>query len=108
MKASLHNKVLEDPEIADNIGVGSVMILNLVHPFTAFRQNHYLNITHRSIVKVFPTEVSPPTIDLVKETPKPVIRLPMWAEKELNVDDILRKFVRPSDQPSTSNQADNQ
>ncbi|KOM40493.1 hypothetical protein LR48_Vigan04g069100 [Vigna angularis] len=108
MKASLHNKVLEDPEIADNIGVGSVMILNLVHPFTAFRQNHYLNITHRSIVKIFPAEVSPPNIDLVKETPKPVIRLPMWAEKELNVDDILRKFVRPSDQPSTSNQADNQ
>ncbi|BAU01986.1 hypothetical protein VIGAN_11138300 [Vigna angularis var. angularis] len=108
MKASLHKKALEDPEIAENIAVGSVIILNLVHPFTPFRQNHYLNITHRSIVKVFPAEVSPPTIDLVKETPKPVIRLPMWAEKELNVDDILRKFVRPSDQPSTSNQADNQ
>ncbi|KOM43130.1 hypothetical protein LR48_Vigan05g073400 [Vigna angularis] len=100
MKASLHNKVLEDPEIADNIGVG--------HPFTTFRQNHYLNITHRFIVKVFPAEVSPLTIDLAKETPKPVIQLPMWAEKELNVDDILRKFVRPSDQPSMSNQGDNQ
>ncbi|XP_052734074.1 uncharacterized protein LOC128196626 [Vigna angularis] len=90
MKASLHKKALEDPEIAENIAVGSVIILNLVHPFTAFRQNHYLNITHRSIVKVFPAEVSPPTIDLVKETPKPVIRLPMWAEKELNVDDTSR------------------
>ncbi|XP_017441075.1 uncharacterized protein LOC108346510 [Vigna angularis] len=73
MKASLHKKVLEDPQIADNIGVGSVMLLNLVHPFATCPQNYYLNITHRSIVKVFPANVCPPTIDLVNETPKPVI-----------------------------------
>ncbi|KOM25640.1 hypothetical protein LR48_Vigan148s000400 [Vigna angularis] len=108
MKASLQKKVLQDPQIADNIGVGAVMLLNLVYPFTTFRQNYYLNITHRSIVKVFPAHVCPQTIDLVKETPKPVIRLPMWVEKKLNVDDILRKFVPPSDQPSTSKQPDNQ
>ncbi|KOM47328.1 hypothetical protein LR48_Vigan07g103200 [Vigna angularis] len=73
-----------------------------VHPFTKFRKNYYLNIVHRNVVKVFPADVCPPTIELVKETPKPVIRLPMWAEKKLNVDDILCKFVPPSDQPSTS------
>ncbi|KOM37560.1 hypothetical protein LR48_Vigan03g094200 [Vigna angularis] len=89
-------------------GLGDMQLTLKVHPFTSFRHNYYLNITHRSIVKVFPAEVCPPTIDLVKETKKPVIRLPMWAEKKLNVDDILRKFVPPSDQPSTSKQADKQ
>ncbi|KOM47552.1 hypothetical protein LR48_Vigan07g125600 [Vigna angularis] len=89
-------------------GLGDMQLTLKVHPFTSFRQNYYLNITHRSIVKVFPAEVCPPTIDLVMETKKPVIRLPMWAEKKLNVDYILRKFVPPFDQPSTSKQADKQ
>ncbi|KOM29461.1 hypothetical protein LR48_Vigan695s000200 [Vigna angularis] len=89
-------------------GLGDMQLTVKVHPFTTCRQNYYLNITHRSIVKVFPANVCPPTIDLVKETPKPVIRLPMWAKKKLNVDDILRKFVPPSDQPSTSKQPHNQ
>ncbi|KOM49452.1 hypothetical protein LR48_Vigan08g027900 [Vigna angularis] len=89
-------------------GLGDMQLTVKVHPFTTFRQNYYLNITHRSVVKVFSAEVCPSTIDLVKETPKPVIRLPMWVEKKLNVDDILRKFVPSSDQPSTSKQPDNQ
>ncbi|KOM26962.1 hypothetical protein LR48_Vigan347s001600 [Vigna angularis] len=89
-------------------GLGDMQLTVKVHPFTTFRQNYYLNITHRSIDKVFPTEVCPPTIDLVKETLKPVIRLPMWAEQKLNVDDILRKFVPLSHQPATSKQPDNQ
>ncbi|KOM58535.1 hypothetical protein LR48_Vigan11g156900 [Vigna angularis] len=102
MKASLHKKVLQDPEFGDNIGVGSVMLLNLVQSFSAFRKNYYLNIVHRNVVKVFPTEICPPTIELVKDTSKSVIRLPMWAENNVNVDDILRKLVPSSNQPSTS------
>ncbi|XP_014489801.1 uncharacterized protein C17orf53 homolog [Vigna radiata var. radiata] len=102
MKASVHHIVIQDPKFGDNIRVGSVMILNLVKSFCAFRPNHYLNIVHRNVVKVFPPEISPPLAELVKETPKPVIRLPMWAENNVNVDAILRKFVRPTDQPSTS------
>ncbi|XP_022637917.1 uncharacterized protein LOC111241860 [Vigna radiata var. radiata] len=102
MKASLHHKVLEDPEFGDNLRVGSVMILNLVKSFCAFRPNHYLNIVHRNVVKVFPPEIIPPSAELVKETPKPVIRLPMCGENNDQVDAILRKFVRPTDQPSTS------
>ncbi|XP_017428725.1 uncharacterized protein LOC108336776 [Vigna angularis] len=80
MKASLHKKVLQDPQFGDNIGVGSVMLLNLV----------------------FLADICTPTIELVKDTPKLVIRLPMWAKNNKNVDDILCKFVPPSDEPSTS------
>ncbi|KAG2391696.1 uncharacterized protein HKW66_Vig0125430 [Vigna angularis] len=97
MKASLHKKVLEDPQFGQNIGVGSVFYSILVHSFRALGRIHYLNIVHRNVVKVFPTEICPPTNDLVKETPKPVIRLPLWAEN--NVDVILRKFVPPSHEP---------
>ncbi|KOM56269.1 hypothetical protein LR48_Vigan10g216100 [Vigna angularis] len=87
-------------------GLGDMQLTVKVQPFTTFRQNYYLNITHRSIVMVFPADVCHPTIDLVKETPKPIIRLPMWTEKKLNVDDILRKFVPPSDQLITQNDED--
>ncbi|KOM31181.1 hypothetical protein LR48_Vigan01g073600 [Vigna angularis] len=82
-------------------GLGDMQLTIKVHPFTTFRKNYYLNIVHRNVVKVFPVDICPPTIELVMETLKPDIRLPMWIEKKLNVDDILCKFVPPSDQPST-------
>ncbi|KOM47844.1 hypothetical protein LR48_Vigan07g154800 [Vigna angularis] len=53
-------------------------------------------------IKVFLADICTPTIELVKDTPKLVIRLPMWAKNNKNVDDILCKFVPPSDEPSTS------
>ncbi|KOM52257.1 hypothetical protein LR48_Vigan09g091600 [Vigna angularis] len=88
-------------------GLGDMQLTIKIQSFSAFEINYYLNIVHRNVVKVFPAEICPPTIELVKETPKPVIRLPMWAENDKNVDDILRKFVPPSHQPSSSKEPNN-
>ncbi|XP_014496682.1 uncharacterized protein C17orf53-like [Vigna radiata var. radiata] len=108
MKASLHKKVLQDPEYKDKIGIDSVMILNLVQCFGGYGRNYYLNIVHRNVVKVFAPDICSPTLDLVKATSKPTIRVPMWGENIRQVNEILRKFVPPTtEEPSLSTETNN-
>ncbi|WVY92330.1 hypothetical protein V8G54_037844 [Vigna mungo] len=100
MKASLHNKVLKDPNFGPHIGLGSV------RTFSAFPPNYYVNIVVRNVIKVFAADICPPTKELVMETPKPVIR-PLVVE-DPNIAEILRKLRNPHHlQPSSSNVADN-
>ncbi|WVZ10842.1 hypothetical protein V8G54_015372 [Vigna mungo] len=100
MKASLHNKVLKDPNFGPHIGLGSV------RTFNAFPTNYYVNIVVRNVIKVFAADICPPTKQLVMETPKPVIR-PLVVE-DPNIAEILRKLRNPNHlQPSSSNVADN-
>ncbi|XP_014503337.1 uncharacterized protein LOC106763685 [Vigna radiata var. radiata] len=67
MKASLHKKVLEDPNFGPHIGLGSVLILNLVRSFSAFPPNYYVNIVLRNVIKVFVADICPPTKELVMD-----------------------------------------
>ncbi|XP_014511694.1 uncharacterized protein LOC106770396 [Vigna radiata var. radiata] len=105
-KASLHKKVLKDPNFDQHIGLGCVMILNNVRAFSAFPPNYYVNIVLRNVVNVFAADICPPTKELVMETQKPVIRLLLLEEP--NMAEIMRKLRNPHhQQPSTSKVPDN-
>ncbi|WVZ24555.1 hypothetical protein V8G54_003099 [Vigna mungo] len=94
-KASLHKKVLKDPNFGAHIGLGCV------RTFSAFPPNYYVNIVLRNVIKVFVADICPPTKELMMETPKPVIR-PLLLEEQ-NMDEIMRKLRNPHhQQPSTS------
>ncbi|XP_068497881.1 uncharacterized protein [Phaseolus vulgaris] len=73
--ASVHGKVLKNEEFGSLIEVGSVLVLKNVGIFTPNRRNFYLNITLNNIVKVFNSDICPPTNDLVRAC-HPVVRLP--------------------------------
>ncbi|XP_052723397.1 uncharacterized protein LOC128193597 [Vigna angularis] len=95
VKASVHHKAIDHPEIGIHLKVGSVIILQDVSIFSPIRETYYLNITLRNIVKVFGSDIGGPTDDLVRlsipiDTNKPPTR---------SVDDILSKLIPPLHKP---------
>ncbi|KAG2402006.1 uncharacterized protein HKW66_Vig0258780 [Vigna angularis] len=66
VKASVHHKAIDHPEIGIHLKVGSVIILQDVSIFSPIRETYYLNITLRNIVKVFGSDIGGPTDDLVR------------------------------------------
>ncbi|XP_068466491.1 uncharacterized protein [Phaseolus vulgaris] len=71
VRASVHAKVLKDPEFGSQIAVGSV----LVAIFSPNQRAFYLNITVKNIVKVFKFDICPPSGEEVRSC-HPVIRDP--------------------------------
>ncbi|KOM43067.1 hypothetical protein LR48_Vigan05g067100 [Vigna angularis] len=95
VKASVHHKAIDHPEIGIHLKVGSVIILQDVSIFSPIRETYYLNITLRNIVKVFGSDIGGPTADLVRlsipiDTNKPPTR---------SVADILSKLIPPLHKP---------
>ncbi|XP_052727623.1 uncharacterized protein LOC128194982 [Vigna angularis] len=95
VKASVHHKAIDHPEIGVHLKVGSVIILQDVSIFSPIRETYYLNITLRNIVKVFGSDIGGPTDDLVRlsipiDTNKPPTR---------SVDDILSTLIPPLHKP---------
>ncbi|PWA96534.1 hypothetical protein CTI12_AA027940 [Artemisia annua] len=61
MSGTIHHKVLNDERFEKKMVVGTVLILHNVSVFSPKQSgNHYLNITIRNIVKVFPPDDTVP------------------------------------------------
>ena len=57
MSGTIHHKVLNDERFEKKMVVGTVLILHNVSVFSPKQSgNHYLNITIRNVVKVFPPD----------------------------------------------------
>ncbi|XP_017423614.2 uncharacterized protein LOC108332823 [Vigna angularis] len=105
VKASVHHKAIDHPEIGPHLKVGSVIILQDVAIFSPIRGTYYLNITLRNIVKVFPSDIGCPTDDLVRLTVPIVMNNPPTR----SVDHILSKLIPPvhNDKPERSGSNNN-
>ncbi|XP_014524449.1 uncharacterized protein C17orf53 homolog [Vigna radiata var. radiata] len=93
VKASVHRKAIDHPEIGPNLKVGSVIILQDVAIFSPMRRTYYLNITLNNVVKVFASDIGRPTDELVR------LSIPIVTKKlpSRSVDDILSMLTPPVD-----------
>ncbi|QCD93033.1 hypothetical protein DEO72_LG5g1104 [Vigna unguiculata] len=92
--ASVHRKVLLNPEFGQHLRVGAVLLLHTVAAFSPRPRLCYVNITAHNIVKIFKADICQPTDELIHATKRPDIVLPPCMDP--NIDELLRKLVKPS------------
>ncbi|QCD86776.1 hypothetical protein DEO72_LG3g1302 [Vigna unguiculata] len=94
IKASVHRKVLLNPDFGQDLTVGAVLLLHTVAAFSPRPRLCYVNITVHNIVKIFKADICQPTDELIHATLKPDIVLPPCMDPK--IDELLRKLVKPS------------
>ncbi|BAT72626.1 hypothetical protein VIGAN_01004700 [Vigna angularis var. angularis] len=73
VSASVHRKVLAQPEFGKDFAVGSVVVLREVAVFCPTRSTCYLNVTLRNVLQVFSKDCGPPSEQLIHPV-RPVMR----------------------------------